>query len=102
MKTVIISEKQQRYLKILNENITVFSFIHHVKDYLKKLLKDPVYAQPDEYLVANGLNGEKLKKMLEDASIIYKQERIETFNGKDKFKISYKFFFKCVICNEEL
>lgn len=89
MKTVIISEKQQRYLKILNENITVFSFIHHVKDYLKKLLKDPVYAQPDEYLVANGLNGEKLKKMLEDVSIIYKQERIETFNGKDKFKISY-------------
>lgn len=89
MKTVIINEKQQNILTLLNEQITVFSFIHHVKDYLKKLLKDPVYAKPDDFLIANGLNGETLKKHLEDANLIAKHEKIETFNGKDKFLISY-------------
>ena len=89
MKTVIINEKQQKILTLLNEQITVFSFIHHVKDYLKKLLKDPVYAKPDDFLIANGLDGETLKKHLEDANLIAKHEKIETFNGKDKFLISY-------------
>ena len=89
MKTVIINEQQQERLKLLTENITVFSFIHHVKDYLKKLLNDPVYAKPNEFLIVNGLDGETLKKYLEDANLLIKKERIETVNGKDKFRISY-------------
>ena len=89
MKTVIINERQEKSLQALNENITVFSFIHHIKDYLKKLLKDPVYAKPDDVLLANGLDAETLKKHLEDCNLILKKERIETHNGIDKFKISY-------------
>lgn len=89
MKTVIINERQEKILQALNENITVFSFIHHIKDYLKKLLKDPVYAKPDDVLLANGLDAETLKKHLEDCNLILKKERIETHNGVDKFKISY-------------
>lgn len=89
MKTVIINESQKKTLQMVNENVTVFSFIHHVKDYFKKLLKDPVYAKPDEFLVANGLNGEKLKRELEDMNILKKREKIETIDGRDKFNISY-------------
>lgn len=89
MKTVIINEKQQVRLKLLSENITVFGFIHHVKDYLKQLLKNPVYAQPDEFLIANGLNGETLKKHLEDSNIIFKHTKIESLGEKDAFVISY-------------
>jgi hypothetical protein len=89
MKTVIINERQEKILQALNENITVFSFIHHIKDYLKKLLKDPVYSKPDDVLLANGLDAETLKKHLEDCNLILKKERIETHNGVDKFKISY-------------
>lgn len=89
MKTVIINERQEKILQALNENITVFSFIHHVKDYLKKLLKDPVYAKPDDVLLANGLDAETLKKHLEDSNLLLKKERIETHDGVDKFKISY-------------
>jgi hypothetical protein len=89
MKTIIIDNEQQEILKFLNENITVFSFIHHVKDYLKNLLKNPVYAKPDSFLIANDLNGEKLKKHLEDSNIIIKNTKIETHDGKDKFCVSY-------------
>lgn len=89
MKTVIINERQEKILQALNENITVFSFIHHIKDYLKKLLKDPVYAKPDDILLVNGLDAETLKKHLEDCNLILKKERIKTHNGVDKFKISY-------------
>lgn len=89
MKTVIINEKQQENLKLLNEKITVFSFINHVKDYFKQLLKNPIYAQPDEFLKTNGLDGETLKKHLKDNNIITQSNKIETFDGKDKFKVSY-------------
>ena len=90
MKTVIISEAQQAKLKLLTEKVTDYAFIHHVKDYIKKLGKNAAYAKPDEFLIQNGLDGEKLKKYLEDKNIIYKQEEIKTCNGKDNFFINYK------------
>ena len=73
----------------LNEEVTVHSFIHHIKDYIKKLLNDPIYAKPDDFLISNGLDAESLKKELEDCNLIIKKTRIVTQDNKDKFAISY-------------
>lgn len=90
MKRIIISEAQAKILSTLNEKIDKFAFKSHVKDYIKKLLSNPVSAQPDEFLIQHGFNGETLKKELEDANIIIKSEKIINSGGKDKFVISYK------------
>ena len=87
MKTIIINEEQ---VKTLKEPMDIFSFINHTKDYIKRLLKDPINTQPDSFLVSHGLNGETLKKHLEDKNLIIKKTQIKNIDGKDKFHISYK------------
>lgn len=87
MKTIIINEEQA---KILKEPMDIFSFINHTKDYMKRLFQDPINAQPDSFLISHGLNGETLKKHLEDKNLIIKKTQIKNVDGKDKFHISYK------------
>ena len=87
MKTIIINEEQANVLK---QGMDRHSFISHVKDYLKRLFKDPINAQPDSFLIMHGLNGETLKKHLEDKNLIVKKTYIKNENGKDMFHISYK------------
>lgn len=92
-KTIIITEKQAQILKenihMINEEVTFHAFMSHVKDYLKKLLTNPIGAQPDAFLKANGLGGEKLLSKLLDKDIIIKKTKIVS-EGKDRFEISYK------------
>lgn len=90
MKRIIITEAQAKRLSSLNEKMDKFSFKSHIKDYIKRLLNDPVYAKPDEFLQNHGLDSETLKKHLEDANIIVKAEKIINNGEKDKFVISYK------------
>lgn len=87
MKTIILNEEQANALK---EKMDIFSFINHTKDYMKRLLNDPINAQPDSFLKSHGLNGEILKKHLEDKNLIVKKTYIKNLDGKDKFHISYK------------
>ncbi len=87
MKTIIINEEQA---KALQEPMDIFSFINHTKDYMKRLFKDPINTQPDSFLISHGLNGEILKKHLEDKNLIVKKTQIKNVDGKDKFHISYK------------
>lgn len=93
MKTIIISESQARMLqenmKMINEEVTFYAFMSHVKDYLKQLLTNPIGAQPDAFLKSNGLDGEKLLSKLLDKDIIVKKSKIVS-EGKDRFEISYK------------
>jgi hypothetical protein len=86
MKTIILNEKQ---MEILKEGMDRHSFISHVKDYLKQLFKNPIYAKPDSFLIANGLDGETLKKHLEDKNIIVKHTSIKNDGGKDMFHVRY-------------
>lgn len=86
MKTIIISEEQA---KVLKEGMDRHSFISHVKDYIKQLFKNPIYAKPDSFLIANGLDGETLKKQLEDNNIIVKHTSIKNDGGKDMFHVRY-------------
>ena len=94
MKTIIITETQARLLKenfeALNEEMTFFAFLTHAKAYIKKLLTDPINAQPDAFLVANNLNGEKLLTYLLDNGIIERDEKIRNNDEKDEFVIKYK------------
>lgn len=86
MKTIIINETQANVIK---EGMDRHSFISHVKDYIKQLFKNPIYAQPDSFLKANGLDGETLKKHLEDNNIIVKHTSIKNDGGKDMFHVRY-------------
>jgi hypothetical protein len=90
MKKIIITEAQALNLSSLNKKMDPFLFKSYVKDYIKKLLKDPIYAKPDAFLVHHDLNGERLKKELEDAKIIVKKERVIDGNKSDDFGITYK------------
>jgi hypothetical protein len=90
MKTIIINEKQIMNLQKANKEMTYYAFVSHVKSYLKKLLTEPVYAQPDDFLKNYGLNGEKLLSELTDNNIVIKNEKIDSSGDKDMFTISYK------------
>ena len=86
MKTVIINQEQAN---ILSEKMDRHSFISHVRDYMKRLFNNPINTQPDSFLIANGLDGETLKKHLEDENIIVKKTHIKNDGGKDMFCIRY-------------
>lgn len=93
MRTIIVNEHHKQVLEkcqVLNESLNLYSFISHIKGYIKRLLKDPVYAKTDDFLKEHGLGDEKLLQLLKDNNIIVKNERIDTSDGKDKFVISYK------------
>lgn len=90
MKTIIINERQTILLKEANKEMTYYAFLSHVKSYLKKLLTDPISAQPDDFLKNYGLEGKELNSKLTDNNIIIKNEKIDSSGEKDMFKISYK------------
>lgn len=93
-KTIIISEAQLETLRksmdMINEEVTFYSFMSHIKSYLKELLTDPIYAKPDAFLVSNGLDGERALSLLMDNGIITRDEKIDSSGDKDQFVISYK------------
>lgn len=90
MKTIIINEKQAFILKEANKEMTYYAFLSHVKSYLKKLLTDPISAQPDDFLKNYGLDGKELNSKLTDNNIIIKNEKIDSSGNKDVFSITYK------------
>lgn len=94
MRTILINESQvnalRKNIEMINEEVTFFSFMSHIKAYLKQLLTDPIYAKPDAFLLANGLDGEKALSLLVDNGVIIKDEKIDSSGDKDQFTISYK------------
>jgi hypothetical protein len=94
MKTIIVNEAQMEALRknmnMVNEEVTLFSFMSHIKAYLKQLLNDPIYAKPDAFLLSNGLDGERVLSLLMDNGIIIRDEKIDSSGNKDQFVISYK------------
>lgn len=94
MRTIIVNEAQVNAIKenfdMINEEVTFFSFMSHIKVYLKQLLTDPIYAKPDAFLLSNGLDGEKALSLLLNNGIVIRDEKIINSNNKDNFSISYK------------
>ena len=97
MKTIYVkSDILNEAVKYLNDEITFFGFLSHVKEFLKQLLVNPVESNVDDYLLKYNLNKEELLKLLLGRGIIEKETKIIskedglTSNSVDKFSISYK------------
>lgn len=74
----------------LNNEMTFFGFISHLKFFLKQLLINPLYADIDDYLKQHGVERGDLINRLIEKDIIEKETKIEDKNGIDKFSVSYK------------
>lgn len=74
----------------LNDEITFFGFLSHVKFFLKQLLHDPINANVDEYLEKHNIQRNDLINKLLERGIIIKETNIIDINKSDKFSISYK------------
>ena len=76
------------------DEITVYEFMSHTQDYIRKLLTKPSIAAPDEFLLSFGLSGPVLLKSLLESNIIDRRERIISpkapeDGNKDRFAIKY-------------
>ena len=76
------------------EEITVYEFMSHTRDYIHKLFRKPSTATPDEFLLSFGLSGPVLLKSLLESNIIDRRERIISpkapeDGNKDRFAIKY-------------
>lgn len=74
----------------LNNEMTFFGFLSHVKFFLKQLLKNPLYADVDEYLKQHGIERKDLLNQLIQREVVVKETKIIDNNGKDAFSVSYK------------
>lgn len=90
---------------VKHDEMTRYAFISHMEDYMKKLLKDPMHADTDEFLKSHDIDGPKALSILlkksnpedENSSIIIRTEKIKDNgvddNGKKKpesFTVKYK------------
>ena len=88
-----------------DKEMTRYAFISHMEDYMKKLLKDPLKADTDDFLHGFGIDGPSALKMLitktdpndDYSAVVIRSERIKD-NGydedgkrnKDSFEVKYK------------
>jgi hypothetical protein len=74
-----------------HNEMTRYAFISHMEDYMKKLLKDPLTADTDEFMKSHGIDGPKALKMLtarldpndENSAVVIKTAKIKD-NGSDE------------------
>lgn len=74
---------------IESEEVTFYSFLSHLKSFLKDLLKQPADAKPDEFLQSKKLTRGKLLKLLLDSGIIIKDEKINDEDGIANMSIKF-------------
>lgn len=98
MKQIIINEDKLNVLIENKEEITYFSFFTHVKNFLKKLLEDPVNAEASselkDYL---NCNSKQVIEKLVDYDIVRRENNLKetpkeaTADGKSKVRMSIKY-----------
>ena len=49
---------------VKHDEMTRYAFISHMEDYMKKLLKDPMHADTDEFLKSHDIDGPKALSIL--------------------------------------
>lgn len=81
MKTIYLTEAQVRRLKEANEKkneeVTFYEFLTNIKDFLKKLLKNPSEAQPSEMLMMFVKDKNDLIGKMKTIGLIKSKERID-------------------------
>ena len=91
MKRIYVnSETLKEAVDYLNDDITFFGFLSHIKAFIKKLLTSPLDADIDEYLKRNGIDKKDLLEKMLERNILEKETKIEECDGKDKFVVVYK------------
>lgn len=81
----------------VDDELTAYGFISHMKAYINDLLNSPIKAKPDSYLQQYGINGPKALKMLLDNNkpygpMVSRVEKIKTGDdNKDSFIIKYTY-----------
>lgn len=85
MKKVIIDESKLLLIKENEEKeeVTFYEFFTAVKNYLKKLLDDPIGAEPSDLFKNNDISKKELLNKMLDRGIIKKKENIDEPNDAD-------------------
>lgn len=85
MKKVIIDESKLLLIKENEEKeeVTFYEFFTAVKNYLKKLLDDPIGAEPSDLFKNNDISKSELLNKMLDRGIIKKKENIDEPNDAD-------------------
>ena len=91
MKRIYVnSDTLKEAVDYINDDVTFFGFISHLKVFLKNLLTNPIENDIDEYLKRHGVNKNELLDELINRGIIEKETDIDDKSGKDKFVVTYK------------
>lgn len=91
MKNIYVKkELLSEAVSYINDEMTFFGFISHVKSFLKQLISSPLQSDIDDYLKRHGVTKEDLLKSLIERGIVEKETKIENNGEKDMFFISYK------------
>lgn len=91
MKRIYVnSEILKEAVDYINDDITFFGFISHLKVFLKNLLTNPIETNIDDYLKRHGIDKDELLDELIDRNIVEKETDIDDKSDKDKFIVTYK------------
>lgn len=100
MKIIHLNESKLDLLFEDNNKMAFNDFYDNVLDFIKKLIKDPINAQPSDLLKSYGLTNAELRKKLSDYGVVEKKEDIrepydETSGKKEsRYYVSYKVLTK--------
>ena len=75
-KLLLIKESEEK------EEVTFYKFFTEVKNFLKKLLDDPIDAKPSKFFKDNDISKKELLNKMLDRGIIKKKENIIVFSLK--------------------
>lgn len=91
MKRIYVnSDTLKEAVGYINDDITFFGFISHLKVFLKQILVNPINTNIDDYLYRHGVDKNRLLDELLNRGIIEKETDIDDKSGKDKFIVTYK------------
>ena len=80
---VVLKEEKLLLLKESNDEVTFYKFFTEVKNFLKKLLVDPINAEPSDFIKSHGITKNDLLNKMLDKDIINKKENIDEPSDAD-------------------
>ena len=90
-KKIIFNENKLSLFESIDEEVTYYSFLSHIKSFLKGLLENPSSAKPDSLLLSKGLNRNKLIDLLLRRGIITRDESIDDKNEENNVSYLVKY-----------
>ena len=82
-KNIYLTESQLVTLSESNDEVTFYKFFNEVKNFIKRLLDDPINAKPSLFFKEHNISKSKLLNKMLDRGIITKKEDIREPNDAD-------------------